>query len=127
MEAINKEEYKNLKNRKQLWKTLLTCDNNSSDLRSSFPYIIAGALDYIGTDTKKQISVNISNHDEKVKYIMNVQTKNNNYSRKYEKKRSLLLFTAILILFLSSFMFLQPMEFLQERKISDYIKPKGLI
>lgn len=54
---------------KQLWSTVITSTGASDDLRLMMPYMIAGAQDYIATDTGKKVEVTIDENDKRVEYI----------------------------------------------------------
>jgi hypothetical protein len=58
-------------NRKsQLWKTTVQSEGTSSDLRVILPYMIAGSMVEIGTNTGQQKTVNISGHHPNIFYIL---------------------------------------------------------
>ncbi|MCX7027109.1 MAG: hypothetical protein NT061_06455 [Spirochaetes bacterium] len=44
---------------KQLWSTIITSTGRSDDLRQAMPYMIAGAKDYIATDTGRKVEINV--------------------------------------------------------------------
>ena len=44
---------------KQLWSTIITSTGRSDDLRQVMPYMIAGARDYIATDTGKKVEISV--------------------------------------------------------------------
>ena len=50
-----------------LWKTNIVSIGSSDDLRYVFPYMIVAAEKYIGTNTKKFVTVEISGYDRRVK------------------------------------------------------------
>lgn len=44
----------------QVWKTDIISTGRSSDLRQTFPYMMAAADDYLGRDSNRQVTVNLS-------------------------------------------------------------------
>jgi hypothetical protein len=58
----------------QLWKMMITTSASSNDLRDAFPVMMAAAMDYIGRDTQKLVSVTIKENDDKVQYIKGLKT-----------------------------------------------------
>jgi hypothetical protein len=49
---------------RQLWSTIITSTGRSDDLRQAMPYMIAGARDYIATDTLRKVEISVP-EDEK--------------------------------------------------------------
>ena len=49
---------------KQLWSTVITSTGRSDDLRQAMPYLIAGAKDYIATDTGRKVEINVPEDDK---------------------------------------------------------------
>jgi predicted nucleotidyltransferase len=48
---------------KQLWSTIITSTGRSDDLRQAMPYMIAGARDYIATDTGRKVEIIVPEDD----------------------------------------------------------------
>lgn len=65
--AYDWQLFKKKKIEKQLWKTDIVSTGSSDDLRYVFPYMIVAAEKYIGTNTKKAVTVEISEYDRRVK------------------------------------------------------------
>jgi hypothetical protein len=57
----------------QFWKMMITNSGSVSDLREAFPAMMAAAMDYIGQDTKKAVSVTVKENDPKVLYIKGLE------------------------------------------------------
>lgn len=53
----------------QLWKTNINNSDEESDLRDAYPNMLGAALPYIGTDTKRYISLTVNEEDEGVLII----------------------------------------------------------
>lgn len=66
LDAIDLEEYRRTEKEKQLWKTTVTSVGVSGDLRQVFPILVAASKDYIGTNTGKQIDIQIQESDKRV-------------------------------------------------------------
>lgn len=68
-------------NRKsQLWKTTVQSEGSMSDLRVILPYMIAGSMVEIGTNTGQQKTVNISGHHPNIFLIFNTPIAADNFS-----------------------------------------------
>ena len=67
--AISYAEYKSTGKYVPAWKTTVTSRGTSSDLRRVVPVLVAGASDYLGTDTGTQVTVVLKETDEKVAAI----------------------------------------------------------
>lgn len=53
----------------QLWQTQITSTGSSSDLRYVFPVLIGAASDYIASDTKNTIELDLSENDPRVRSV----------------------------------------------------------
>jgi hypothetical protein len=49
---------------RQLWSTIITSTGKSDDLRQAMPYMIAGAKDYIATDTLRKVEISVPEDDK---------------------------------------------------------------
>ena len=49
---------------RQLWSTIITSTGRTDDLRQAMPYLIAGAKDYIATDTGRKVEINVPEDDK---------------------------------------------------------------
>jgi hypothetical protein len=56
----------------QFWKMMMTCTGSGSDLREEFPYMMAAAINYLGRDTRKVVSVTIKENDPQLLYIKGI-------------------------------------------------------
>lgn len=74
--ALDMAAYKNFNKQVQIWETTVTSSGSSGDLRFVFPILVAGAKDYIGTNTGKQIEIELLQDDQKVLDIKNSSKKN---------------------------------------------------
>jgi hypothetical protein len=69
LESFDTEKYRTTKELVPVWKTNVTSRGRMDDLRTILPIMIIGSEEYIGTDTEKQISVNVNVDDERVKSL----------------------------------------------------------
>jgi hypothetical protein len=69
LEAIDLNTYRKNKKEKNIWKTSVTSNGSSGDLRRVLPILVAASSEYISTDTEKKIRVKISESDPKVMEI----------------------------------------------------------
>lgn len=73
--AYDWQQYKQSKKEVMLWETDIISTGSSSDLRQVFPVMIAAATPYIGENTGKNISVNLTDNNKQVKFIKGLPTK----------------------------------------------------
>ena len=73
LDASDLNEYKKSKKQIQLWKTTITSTGSSGDLRQVFPVLIGASKKYIGNNTGKKITVNISENDKRVLIIKGME------------------------------------------------------
>ena len=71
LEGIDFTEFINSGQMVQLWKTMITSSGSSGDLRNVFPLMVGGSSEYIGTNTRKRISITIKENDIRVMSIKN--------------------------------------------------------
>lgn len=69
LEGIDVKRFQKTNKVFPLWKTTVTSAGKSGDLRRVFPILVGASLPYIGTNTGKQIDINISEKDQKVKFV----------------------------------------------------------
>ena len=73
LEATDFNKYETTGRIVPLWKTTITSEGTSGDLRRVFPVLVGAATDYIGTHTSKQVSISLTENDDRVKYIKEVK------------------------------------------------------
>lgn len=69
--ALDIEAYKNQNKQVQIWETTVTSTGSSGDLRLVFPILVVAAKDYIGTNTGKQVEIQLAEDDKKILDIKN--------------------------------------------------------
>lgn len=69
--ALDIASFKNDNKPIQVWETTVTSTGSNGDLRYIFPILVVAAKDYIGTNTGKQIEIQLSEDDKKVLDIKN--------------------------------------------------------
>ena len=69
LEAVSYTAYKSTGKYMPVWKTAVTSRGTSSDLREVVPILVAGAAEYFGTNTGKQVTVVLNEDDDKVAAI----------------------------------------------------------
>jgi hypothetical protein len=65
--AYDWQLFKKTKKEKQLWQTNIVSEGECNDLRYVFPFMIIAAEKYIGKNTRKVITVEVSEYDPRVK------------------------------------------------------------
>jgi len=73
LNAIDLEYYKKTQKQKELWKTTVTSTGSNGDLRRVFPILIAASKKYIGSNTGKQIKIQLYEDDKKVLEIKGIK------------------------------------------------------
>ena len=58
----------------QYWKMIINCAGRSKDLREAFPAMMAAAMDYIGSDTRRIVTVDIKESDGRILYIKGLRS-----------------------------------------------------
>ena len=71
LNAIDLEYYKK---QRELWKTTVTSTGSSGDLRRVFPILVAASEKYIGSNTGKQVKVQLYEDDTKVLELKGINT-----------------------------------------------------
>lgn len=66
LDAVDVGEFKQSEKVKQLWKTTVTSRGSSGDLRQVFPILVAASRPYLGTNTGKQVVIELSEGDKAV-------------------------------------------------------------
>lgn len=66
LDAIDVAEYKKSNSQKEVWKTTVMSTGTSSDLRQVMPVMVGASSEYLGTNTGKNISVNLKETDKRV-------------------------------------------------------------
>lgn len=74
LNAIDLEYYKKTQKQKELWKTTVTSTGSNGDLRRVFPILIAASKKYIGSNTGKQVKVQLYEDDTKVLELKGINT-----------------------------------------------------
>lgn len=69
LDAVDLDEYKKTGKEVQLWKTTVTSNGPSSDLRRVFPLLVAASKPHIGSNTGNKIEVILSEGDKRVTEI----------------------------------------------------------
>jgi hypothetical protein len=69
LSAVDVASYKGEKKLVPVWETTVTSRGRSGDLRRVFPVLVAAAEPHIGTNTGKQITVNLSERNKRVKVV----------------------------------------------------------
>lgn len=64
--ATDVDEYKKTGKIKTLWKTTITSEGSSDDLRLVFPYMVTAAIPYIGSNTGRKVTVTLKENDKSV-------------------------------------------------------------
>lgn len=64
--ATDVDEYKKSGKIKTLWKTTVTSEGVSNDLRRVFPVMVTAALPYIGSNTGQKVTIKMKENDEAV-------------------------------------------------------------
>lgn len=73
LDAVDAKKYKELQKIQSLWKTTIISTGSSGDLRTIFPILLGAGKEYIGTNTGKAISVTLSENDDRVLAVKNMQ------------------------------------------------------
>jgi hypothetical protein len=73
IDCIDLEVYRRDKTMKQLWKTTVTSSGSSGDLRQVFPILVTASDQYIGTNTGKQVRLDLYENDSRVKQIKGLE------------------------------------------------------
>jgi len=76
LNAIDLKEYKKSNKQIQLWKTTVTSNGTTGDLRRVFPILVAASERYIGKDTRQKIEVDINEDDERVLSVKGIAKTN---------------------------------------------------
>jgi len=71
LEAIDLKEFRISQKINSLWKTTVTSQGSSGDLRTVFPVLVTAAWDYIGANTGKKINLVIYETDSRLAQIKN--------------------------------------------------------
>lgn len=50
----------------QLWKTIVTSEGSTGDLRRILPFLVVGSMDYYGVNTGQQLSINVNGNSQKL-------------------------------------------------------------
>ena len=69
LDAVDLDEYRKAEKEVQLWKTTVTSNGSSGDLRQVFPILVAASKPYIGSNTGKKLKVMLSEGDKRVTEI----------------------------------------------------------
>jgi hypothetical protein len=69
LDALDLAEYKISGKSIQLWKTTVTSEGSSGDLRSVFPFLVLAASDYVATNTGRKVAVIINADDDRLESI----------------------------------------------------------
>ena len=73
LDAYDLKEYYNSGKEIQLWKTTVTSEGSSGDLRRVFPVLVAASYQHFSKDTKQEIKIELSEEtDERLKIIKNI-------------------------------------------------------
>jgi hypothetical protein len=73
MDCFDLDVYRQNKTMQPIWKTIVTSSGRSGDLREVFPVLVTASVPYIGTNTGKQIRVDIYENDNRVKQIKGLE------------------------------------------------------
>ncbi len=66
LEAVDLATYRQTQAIVPLWKTTVSSTGTSPDLRLVFPVLVGAAADYVGTDTGRQVRIDIRDTDPRV-------------------------------------------------------------
>ena len=75
LDAIDLSQYEEGKDIVPAWKTTVTSRGSSSDLRRVFPVLVGASQEHIGTNTGKQVTVELTETDARVKQVREPQRK----------------------------------------------------
>lgn len=73
LDAVDANKFKQSQEIQSLWKTTIISTGSSGDLRTIFPILLGAGKEYIGTNTGKAISVTLSEDDDRVLAVKNMQ------------------------------------------------------
>jgi len=73
IEGVDLELYRKNRKTKQLWKTTVTSSGSSGDLRRVFPILATASIPYLGTNTGKQIRIQMYESNKLLKEIKGVE------------------------------------------------------
>lgn len=69
IDAYDLREYLRTKKEVQVWKMSVTSTGPTNDLRHAIPYLVAGSMDYLGTNTGQKVKFKIKEKDDAVLLI----------------------------------------------------------
>jgi len=75
LDAIDYEAFKIDSTLRVLWNTTVTSEGSSGDLREVMPALVAGSAKYIGTNTGKQIEIQLLENDPAITKLRSQTTK----------------------------------------------------
>ena len=67
--GVDSDKFRKSKKLVDLWRTTVTSSGSSCDLRRVFPVLVAASIDYIATNTRNKISVQLFERDDHVQRI----------------------------------------------------------
>ena len=70
LEAMDLTHYRKTKRVKQVWRTVMTSNGSSNDLRYLFPLLVMASIDYIDANTGQKIEWSVSETDPRMNSIM---------------------------------------------------------
>jgi len=77
LDAVDMDEYKKSNKKVQIWKTTVTSEGASGDLREIFPVLVAASQRYVGKNTGRQVEEKMSMDDKRVIWIKGMEKQKN--------------------------------------------------